>query len=100
MPSSTQSVAEMRTDMGLCSGHTARIAENTSSGKRSRLAKCAAISVGAPVAERRDERGQQVAVRAVQLDHVEAAALAPSPVARTKAASTSSMSARVIGRGT
>ena len=37
MPSSTQSVAEMRTDMGLCCGQTARIAANTSSGKRSRF---------------------------------------------------------------
>ena len=32
MPPSAQSVAEMRTDIGLCAGHAARIASNTSSG--------------------------------------------------------------------
>ena len=37
-PSSVQSVAEMRTDMGLSSGQTARMAVNTSSGQRRRLA--------------------------------------------------------------
>ena len=37
-PPSTQSVAEMRTDMGRSSGQRARMAANTSSGKRRRLA--------------------------------------------------------------
>ena len=37
-PPSIQSVAEMRTDIGFSSGQTARIARNTSSGKRRRLA--------------------------------------------------------------
>ena len=38
MPSSpTQSLAEMRTEIGLSSGHTARTAWNTSSGKRMRF---------------------------------------------------------------
>ncbi len=37
-PSSTQSVAEMRTDMGRSAGQAARIAPKTSSGKRRRLA--------------------------------------------------------------
>ena len=32
MPPATQSCAEMRTDIGLPSGHAARIAANTSSG--------------------------------------------------------------------
>ena len=32
MPPSTQSCAEMRTDIGRCCGHTSRIARNTSSG--------------------------------------------------------------------
>ena len=36
----------------------------------------AAVAVRAPVGQRRDERGQQVAVRAVQLDQVEPAAAA------------------------
>ena len=39
IPPSTQSVAEMRTVIGLSSGHTARIASKTSSGKRSRLSR-------------------------------------------------------------
>ena len=44
--SPTQSLAEMRTDIGLSSGHTARIAENTSSGKRMRSSSAAAVLVG------------------------------------------------------
>src|SRR5258707_11806471 len=36
-PPSTQSVAEMRTDIGFSSGHTARMARKTSSGKRRRF---------------------------------------------------------------
>ena len=36
MPPSAQSVAEMRTDIGLCAGQAARNASNTSSGKRRR----------------------------------------------------------------
>ena len=36
-PSSTQSVAERRTDIGFWSGQTARMAAKTSSGKRSRF---------------------------------------------------------------
>ena len=32
MPPSTQSCAEMRTDIGSCCGHTARTAANTCSG--------------------------------------------------------------------
>src|SRR5205807_8560449 len=38
MPPSYQSVAEIRTVIGLLAGHTARMAVNTSSGKRSRPA--------------------------------------------------------------
>ena len=37
IPPSFQSVAERRTDIGLSWGQTSRIAENTSSGKRSRF---------------------------------------------------------------
>src|SRR6267378_6819769 len=36
-PPSAQSVPEMRTDIGLCAGHAARIASKTSRGKRRRL---------------------------------------------------------------
>ncbi|MOA65343.1 hypothetical protein D3C78_1916950 [compost metagenome] len=39
MPPSTQSLAEIRTDMGLSSGQTARTALNTSSGKRRRFSR-------------------------------------------------------------
>ena len=40
MPSGpTQSLAEMRTEIGLSSGHTARTARNTSSGKRNRFSR-------------------------------------------------------------
>ena len=35
----TQSCAEMRTEIGLPSGHTARIARSTSSGKRIRFSR-------------------------------------------------------------
>ena len=38
-PPSTQSVAEMRTDIGFSAGHTSRIAANTSSGKRKRFSR-------------------------------------------------------------
>ena len=37
IPSSTQSVAERRTDIGLSSGQAARMAAKTSSGKRRRF---------------------------------------------------------------
>src|SRR5450830_417743 len=37
IPPSTQSCAEIRTEIGLLSGHTARIAEKTSKGKRQRF---------------------------------------------------------------
>ena len=37
IPPSTQSVAEIRTVIGLSCGHTSRIAVNTSRGKRSRF---------------------------------------------------------------
>jgi hypothetical protein len=37
MPSSTQSVADSRTDMGFSPGQTARMALNTSSGNRRRF---------------------------------------------------------------
>ena len=39
MPPSTQSCAEMRTEIGRSAGHTARTAANTSSGKRRRLSR-------------------------------------------------------------
>ena len=37
--SPTQSLAEIRTDMGLSVGQTARMARNTSSGKRMRFSR-------------------------------------------------------------
>ena len=76
MPPSCQSDAEMRTDIGFVEGHTSRMAVNTSSGKRSRFSSAAAILVFALVRERREEAREQIAVGRVQLEHVEAGALA------------------------
>ena len=56
----------------LVGGNAARTASNTSSGKRMRFSRRAAIFVGAPVGDRRQELMQQIAVRAVQLDGVDA----------------------------
>ena len=39
LPPSSQSTAEIRTDIGRSSGHAARTASNTSSGKRIRFAR-------------------------------------------------------------
>ncbi len=57
-------------------GHTARTAANTSSGNRSRFVERPAVVVVAPVRQRRDERRQQVTVRAVQFEQVEAGFIA------------------------
>src|SRR6202158_774923 len=76
MPPSAQSVAEMRTDIGFFTRQTPRNAPNTPTGKRGRAGRRAAIFVGALVGERRDETRQQIAVGAMQLQHVEAAGFA------------------------
>ena len=52
------------------------------------------------VGERRDEAREQVAVRHVQLEQVEARPPRPCAAARTNSSRTRSMSARVISRGT
>ena len=78
MPPSTQSCAEMRTDIGRSLGpdrahgaeHFQRIAQA--------VLQRAAVFVGALVGQRRDEAGQQVAVRAVQLQPVEAGLAPPA----------------------
>ena len=76
----------MRTDIGFCCGQTARTASNTSSGKRSAVLERAAVRVGAQVGQRREEAREQVAVRHVQLEHVEARVLgACAARARTRA---------------
>ena len=71
-PPGTQSVAEMRTDIGFCSGQAARTRVKTSSGKRMRFSIAAAVLVVALVGQRRDEAREQVAVRHVEFEHVEA----------------------------
>jgi len=75
------------------------MARNTSSGKRIRFSSETAVFIGALVGQWRDEARQQIAVRGMQLDHVEARAAAALH-ACTKSAITASMSARVISRGT
>ena len=57
---------------GLSCGNAARTASNTSSGKRMRFCKRAAILIGALVGDRRQELMQQIAVRGVHLDGVDA----------------------------
>ena len=99
MPPSTQSVAEMRTDIGRSAGQTARMARKTSSGKRSRFSSEPPYSSRAPVGERRDEAREQVAVRAVELEHVEAARDRHARRRARTRSRTWSMSARVISRG-
>ena len=63
-------------------GHAARTASKTSSGKRSALLERAAVLVGRDVGERREEARQQVAVRHVQLEQVEARLLGHAGGAR------------------
>ena len=60
----------------------------------------AAVLVGAQVGERREEAREQVAVRHVQLEQVEAGLVGAARGARTKSRDHRSMSARVISRGT
>ena len=77
MPSSpTQSLAEMRTEIGFSvrpdGAHRAEHLERPAHA----VLEAAAVLVGAGVGQRRDEGREQVAVRHVQLEHVEAAALA------------------------
>ena len=71
-PPSDQSVAEMRTDIGLCrrpdSAHRVEDLER----KAHAVLQRPAVLVAAEVGERRDEAREQVAVRHVDLQHVEA----------------------------
>jgi hypothetical protein len=78
MPPSTQSWAEIRTLIGLsCRPHGAHRA-NTRSGIAAAVFQTAAVFVGALVGQRRNEGRQQVAVRAVQFQPVEAGLVAAS----------------------
>ena len=77
-PPSTQSVAEMRTEIGRSAGQTARTASKTSSGKRSAVLERAAVRSVRRFVSGREEAREQVAVRHVQLEQVEAASTARS----------------------
>ena len=96
-PPGAQSLEESRTDSGRSGpggAHGGKYLERESQA----VADRAAVAVRAPVRERREEARQQVAVRHVQLEHVEAR-LGAVAGAGTNSAMTRSMSARVISRG-
>ena len=100
MPPSYQSVAEIRTRHRPVGrphrAHRVEDLERVAQPVRQR----AAVVVGAPVGQRRQERRQQVAVRAVQLEQVEAGPRARRAAAATNWSRISSRSARVSSRGT
>jgi hypothetical protein len=93
----SQSVAEMRTAIGFARATRAHRVEHLEREARAVL-EAAAVRVGAPVRQRREEARQQVAVRHVQLDQVEAGRVGARGAA-TNAAITRSMSARSIAFG-
>ncbi len=70
-PPSAQSVAEMRTNSGKRSGHTARTASATSSKQPDAIVEAAAVIVGAVIRERRQKFMQQVAVGGMNLNKIE-----------------------------
>ncbi len=71
-PPSVQSVAEMRTKSGMPSGKTLRDGIHNLDQEPDAILEAAAILVSAFVGERRKELVDEVTVRCVQLDHVEA----------------------------
>ena len=62
----------MRTDIGFAAGHASRIAGEHLEREAQPVLDRPAVLVLAPVGERRDEAREQVAVGAMELDHVEA----------------------------
>jgi hypothetical protein len=98
-PPSTQSVAEIRTLMGLSAGHTARQASNTSKGNAARAsndppyASVRRLVTGDRKLDSRYPWAQWISSRS------KPAASAPR-ADHTNWSRTSSMSARVISRGT
>jgi hypothetical protein len=71
-PPSTQSVAETRTPSGRSAGQAARNRLEHLQRKAHALLGAVAIAVGAPVAERREELVEQIAVADMQLGQLEA----------------------------
>ena len=97
-PSSTQSVAEMRTDIGLSLGPRGAHGAEHLERKAQTILQRAAVLVGPLVAHRREEAREQVAVRAVQLDHVEAGVDRPSRRAHELVAHVVHVGARHLAR--
>ena len=98
-PPSAQSVAEIRTNSGSSPGHARAPRSATSSSSRMRLSNEPPYSSVAAVGERREELVQQVAVRRVDLDHLEAGGQRRRAAA-AKAATTPAISAAVQRSGT
>src|ERR1700751_3349752 len=72
LPSGTQSVAEIRPVTGFPPGPGGAHRVKPLEGKPQPVLEAAAVGVGALVGDRGEERRQQVPVRAVQLEQVEA----------------------------
>ena len=76
MPPSAQSVAEMRTDIGFSRGPGLSHLVEQAKRKAQAILERTSVLVGADVRQWRKEAGKQVAVGAMQLQHVEAGAVA------------------------
>ena len=92
------STADTRRKSGLCSGQWRRTPRATSTTKRMRFSSEPPYCVGAPVGGCREELVDEIAVRAVYLQHIEACFFGAARALRP-ASTSSAMSACVISRG-